>query len=129
MRLASLLALLVLVLLAPACAFARLTDNEPLQAQRFQALHPGSTTAQQAVELLGAPVDVVQLGKRSAYRYEFTSTKNTALILVLLNFYNQDTRADRAWLFFDENQILTHVGVTFTGDQTEYALPWENVHD
>lgn len=121
--------LALLLLSASGCAFARSTNNEPLEAQRLQALHPGTTTAQQAVELLGAPLDVVQLGKRSAYRYEYTSTKHTALFLLLIGFYNQDTRADRAWLFFDENQLLTHVGTTLSGDDTEYAMPWEDVHD
>jgi len=118
-----------LLCLVPACAVGRSSENAPLDAQKLHALQPGTTTAREVVELLGAPVDVVQLGKRSAYLYRFTSTKSAALVLIVANFYNSDQRADRAWVFFDENQVLTHMGVTLDGDKTEYAMPWENVHD
>jgi len=120
--------LAALVLLAPSCAIARSTDNEPLEPKKLEALQPGTTTAREVVELLGAPVDVVQLGRRSAYRYDFAASKRAALILIVLNFYNQDTRADRVWVFFDENQVLSHVGATFDSEDVEYAMPWEDVH-
>jgi hypothetical protein len=123
----SLLALLLF--LAPACAVARSSENRPLDVGLLRALNPGTTTAREAVELLGAPVDVVQLGKRSAYRYQFTSIKRAGLVLVVVNLFNQDMRTDLAWLFFDENQVLTHLGVTLEGDRTEYAMPWEDLHD
>jgi hypothetical protein len=116
-------------LLLPACGFARTTVNRPLDATALQALQPGTSTATDVVQALGAPVDVVQLGKRSAYRYDFTSSKRSVLFLVVLGFYNIDTRADRAWVFFDENQVLSHVGITLEGDQTEYAMPWQEIHD
>jgi outer membrane protein assembly factor BamE (lipoprotein component of BamABCDE complex) len=123
-------ALLALLLLTtPACAIARTTENRPLVAEQLRSLRTGSTTAREVVELLGAPVDVVQLGKRSAYQYRFTSSKRAALLLLVVNLYNEDSRSDRAWVFFDENQVLTHVGTTLDGDQTEYAMPWEDLHD
>jgi len=121
--------LLLPLVLMPACIVARTTDNAPLDAHRLQALRPGTSTAREVVELLGAPVDVVQLGKRSAYRYQFTNTKSAGLWLLLVGLYNQDTRADRVWVFFDENQVLSHVGATLEGDAAEYAMPWEDVHD
>lgn len=119
----------LLLLLAPACAVARSTDNEPLAAERLAQLTPGSSTAKDVVAVLGAPVDVVQLGKRSAYLYRYTATKRAGLWLVVVGLYNVDTRSDRAWVFFDENQVLTHVGATLAGDEAEYALPFEDVHD
>ena len=121
--------LALLLCLISACAMARSTENEPLDALALASLRPGVTTAQEAVQLLGAPDDIVQLGKRSAYRYRFTNMKTAGLILIVLNFYNVDSRSDRAWLFFDENQVLSHLGVTLEGDKAEYAMPWENVHD
>lgn len=124
----SLFLLLVLVLL-PSCALSRTSENEPLDAARLKALVPGTTTAREVVERLGAPVDIVQLGHRSAYRYQFSSSKSAVLFLLVVAFQNQDTRSDRAWLFFDENQVLTHVGVTLEADGTEYAMPWEDVHE
>jgi hypothetical protein len=92
-------------------------------------LRPGVTTAKQAVEMLGAPTDVVQLGRRSAYRFDFSNRKRAGLFLIVLNLINDDTRADRAWLFFDENQRLTHYGATFSGDAAQYAMPWEEIHE
>ncbi|MSR62261.1 MAG: outer membrane protein assembly factor BamE [Planctomycetes bacterium] len=117
-----------LLCLVCACAVGRSAENVPLDAEKLHRLQPGTSTSREVVELLGAPVDVVQLGKRSAYLYQFTSTKTAALILLVANFYNSDQRADRAWVFFDENQILSHVGVTLAGGDTEYAMPWEDVH-
>ncbi|MEQ1892785.1 MAG: outer membrane protein assembly factor BamE [Planctomycetota bacterium] len=121
--------LALLLLLAPACAVARSTDNEPLDAARLAQLTPGTSTAKDVVAVLGAPVDVVQLGKRSAYLYSYTATKRAGLWLVIVGLYNVDTRSDRAWVFFDENQVLTHLGTTLVGDKVEYAMPYENVHD
>ena len=110
------------------CAIARNTVNDPLDPARVGELVPGRTTAKQAVERLGAPVDVVQLGKRSAYRYDHRSTKRAGLIALIVLLFNEDTRSDRAWLFFDENDVLSHVGATFQANDTQYALPWSDVH-
>lgn len=121
--------LALLLLSTSSCALARSSENEPLSADALHSLRPGSTTAREVVELLGAPVDVVQLGKRSAYRYQFTNTKRAGLILIVLNLYGEDSRTDRAWVFFDEDQVLTHVGVTLDGAKAEYAMPWEDLHD
>lgn len=119
---------LVLVFLGAGCAMARTHVNEPLEPGDIAKLQPGMS-AEDVVDLLGAPVDVVQLGRRSAYRYDFTSTKRAGLFLLVVLFYNEDTRSDRLWAFFDESGTLTHVGTTLQGDDNEYAMPWEDVHD
>lgn len=112
-----------------ACAFARQDTNEPLDAPTIRAFVPGVTTAREVTERLGAPTEVVQLGRRTAYRYDATAAKSTALFLVLINFARQDTRSDRLWVFFDENDVLTHYGATFGTHRTQYAMPWEDVHE
>lgn len=117
------------LLLAPACAISRTYENEPLAASQLAALQPGKTTAREVVEQLGAPVDIVQLGHRSAYLYQFSSSKRAVLFLLVVAFQNEDSRSDRAWLFFDEEQVLTHFGVTLQAEGAEYAMPWENVHE
>lgn len=115
--------------LLPACAMSRTSENEPLEASLLASLRPGTTTAREVVDLLGAPVDIVQLGHRSAYRYQFSNSKSAMLFLLVVIFQNQDSRNDRAWLFFDENQVLTHMGVTLEAAGVEYAMPWEDVHE
>lgn len=117
------------LLLAPSCAMARTTDNRPLEAAELARLVPGTTTAKDVVATLGAPVDVVQLGKRSAYLYRHTASKRAGLWLVVVAFYNVDTRSDRIWVFFDEAGVLTHVGATLIAAEAEYAMPFEDLHD
>lgn len=121
--------LLATLMLLPACAFARQDVNEPLDAELIRSLQPGKTTAREVVERLGAPTEVVQLGRRTAYRYDASTEKSTVLFLLLINFGNQDLRTDRLWVFFDENDVLTHHGAWFGTHRTQYAMPWEDVHE
>lgn len=126
----SLTPLLLLALLPFAsCGIARQEVNEPLDARLVNELVPGTTTAREVVEKLGGPNEVVQLGRRTAYRYDCQTTKSAVLFLFAINFGNQDTRQDRLWVFFDENDRLTHYGATYGTHRTQYAMPWEDVHE
>ena len=117
------------LLLAAGCAFGRQDTNDPLDATTIRSLEPGKTTARDIVERLGAPTEVVQLGRRTAYRFDASTTKSALLFLLVVNFANQDTRSDRLWVFFDESDVLTHFGASFGTHRTQYALPWEDVHE
>ena len=118
-----------LFLLLGACGIARMETNEPLDATLVRTLQPGVTTAREVVEKLGAPTEVVQLGRRSAYRYVASSAKSAGLILLVFNMFAQDMRTDRLWVFFDEKDLLTHFGATYGVHRTQYALPWEDVQE
>src|SRR5690606_14098002 len=122
---------LLLITLIPfaGCAMARQELNDPLDATQIKQLIPGQTTAREVVEQLGGPNEVVQLGKRTAYRYDTWTTKSAGWVLLLINFANQDTRQDRLWVFFDENDRLSHYGATYGTHRTQYAMPWEDVHE
>jgi hypothetical protein len=115
---------LALLALAPGCFLSRRAENERIRPATLARLEPGRTSAKQAVEILGAPTDVVQLGRRSAYRYDASVTKDAGLWLLVVGLLGRDTRSDRVWLFFDEAELLTHVGATLESDEAEYALPW-----
>jgi hypothetical protein len=121
-------AFLASVIALPGCLISRDTQNVPLPAEALSGLVPGSTTASQAVERLGAPTEIVQLGFRSAYRYEFGTAKRAALFLFVVNLSNTDARADRLWLFFDQEDVLTHVASTFDAADARYAMPWQKQH-
>ena len=121
--------LLCTALFLSGCLISRNTVNKPLNQADIAQLQPGTSTAGQVVELLGAPTEVVQLGRRSAYRFDATTTKQAGLFLLIVGFLNTDTRSDRLWAFFDTEGVLTHFGATLTADEPEYALPWEDVHD
>ena len=118
-----LLSVSLLALMASSCAFGRQRTHEPIEAMAVSSLAIGDD-AQRVTEVLGAPSEVVQLGKRSAYRYDYTEAKQTGLFLVLVGFFNSDSHQDRVWVFFDESNLLTHVGATLQADSAEYGMPW-----
>lgn len=122
-------AALVLVPLASSCFVGRDTINEPLVKERIAKLVPGHSTATEVAQSLGAPNEVVQLGHGMAWRYDYTVAKRAAFSLIVVTFVNEDARADRAWLFFDADRKLTHVGSTLQAAHAEYAMPWEDVHE
>ncbi len=132
LRLSSLPAFLLLAVAActlSGCFVSRQSTNEPLSMRAVSGLQPGTTTAQEVVQRLGAPNDVIQLGKRSAYRYDHTIQKSAGLWLLLIGFFNEDARQDRIWVFFDERNLLTHVGSTFSSHRPQYSMPWEDIHE
>ncbi|MCA8943820.1 MAG: hypothetical protein KDB80_14755 [Planctomycetes bacterium] len=119
----------LLFLTATSCALVRSTENQPIDPAIVRQFQVGVTTAPEVVAKLGAPSQIVELGERSAYRYGHTVTKGAALILIAFNVGNSDSRADRLWVFFDRNDVLTHVGATFESHRPQYAMPWEDVHE
>jgi hypothetical protein len=122
------LALLLIALLMPSCFLSRRINNEPLQSARLDQLKTGVSTATDVANVLGAPTEVVQLGNRMAWRYDFSNAKVEGFSIIILTFVNEDTRADRAWLFFDTNNVLQYASRTLEADHAEYAMPWMDVH-
>lgn len=123
------LLLLALLPWLTGCFVSRSGLNEPLDAELVRLLEPGTTTAREVVEVLGGPNEVVQLGRRSAYRYGATGTKTAIFSLALITLRNEDARQDRLWVFFDESDTLTHYGATFASHRTQYAMTWEDIHE
>ena len=117
-----------ITLLLPSCFISRSTGNEPLQPASMDTLKPGTSTATDVANALGAPSEVVQLGKRMAWRYDFTTTKQAGFSIIILTFVNNDARADRAWFFFDEQSVLQYAGRTLQADHTEYSMPWQHLN-
>lgn len=120
---------LLLSLTASGCLMARTTTNEPLARPAVERLVPGKSTAQECLELLGAPSEVVQLGQRSAWRYQYQQMKRAGTFLIVLTLFNEDVRQDRVWLFFDPRDVLQSVGSTFEADRARYAAPWQDLSE
>jgi outer membrane protein assembly factor BamE (lipoprotein component of BamABCDE complex) len=118
----------LLVLLAPSCFTSRTTVNAPIHGDVAASFVPGQTTAKEVVEKLGAPAEVVQLGNRTAYRYDYTIEKRSGFTLIIVSFLNEDTRSDRVWIFFDAKDVLTHAGATLEAADAQYAMPWQETH-
>lgn len=115
--------LLLTLLVLPGCFLNRSRINRPLEPAIIASLKPGTSTAADVVTLMGAPVEVVQLGHRSAYRYDYTLEKQSGLFLIVLGLRGVEREQDRAWFFFDEQDVLTHVGATFEADTARYGVP------
>lgn len=121
------IAVVLLTLLGSGCFVARNHFNEPLRKKPFDRLVPGTTTATQVTEWFGAPNEVVQLGTRSAYRYDSTVVKNAGFSVLVVTFVNSDSRSDRVWMFFDSKDVLTHYGKSLDERDAEYAMPWQEI--
>lgn len=121
MKLSLCVAGLTLSLLGSSCLLSQSRVNQPIPLESVAALE-GATNADEVVELLGAPVEVVELGNRTAYRFEFTRTKETGLFLFVFNLNRNQTKSDRIWCFFDENEQLTHTGTTLEADAVKHKL-------
>ncbi len=105
------------------CLFSDRRVNTPIRADAVEQLIPNQSTAADVAAALGAPTDVVQLGHRSAWRYDHIVEKQTALVLILFNLRGVDTDADRVWVFFGQTGLVTHVAATLEAGQAEYDLP------
>jgi outer membrane protein assembly factor BamE (lipoprotein component of BamABCDE complex) len=123
------IAALVLPFMLGGCFLTRGTVNEPISAEAVAGLEVGTSTTTDVLEALGAPLDVVQLGRKSAWRYDFTTLKRAALFAVVIGFLNEDSRQDRVWVFFDEEGVLRDLGSTFEGKEPVYAMPWVEIHE
>ena len=112
-----------LPLLAASCFLSESTINQELDPQKVAAIEPGVTTALEVAAALGAPDEVVQLTNRSAWHYQHLHEKQSALFLIVFAARGVDTQVDRVWVFFDEDDVVTHVGSSFRADQAEFGLP------
>jgi len=111
------------------CFLTRTTVNEPLPVAAVEGLQVGTSSSADVLEALGAPTDVIQLGSKSAWRYDFGASKRAAFSILIVSFLNEDTRADRVWVFFDEAGVLSNIGSTFEGKDAVYAMPWSDIHE
>ncbi len=107
----------------PGCFLTRSRTHFPLSPEAVASLVPGTATAADVVARMGSPTEVVQLGYRSAYRYDYKLQKEASLFLLVLNLTGTESQEDRAWFFFDEHDVLTHVGANFVADTARYGVP------
>ena len=123
------IAILSLFLVLPGCFSTRSTVNQPLPAKVAAQIGPG-TPATEVVELLGAPTDIVQLGHRVAYLYEFEQSKMTGFLALFVGFMNSDTRSDRVWVFLGPGGAeVTHVATSFDADKAQNGMPWSDLDE
>jgi len=97
--------------------------NPAIAPEAVAQIVPGTSNADDVARLLGAPNDVVQLGRKSAWRYEHTVEKQSGLFLIVLGLQGVDTQSDRVWVFFDEDDNVSHIGSMHQAAEAEYDIP------
>lgn len=125
----TLLAALCLALGSASCFLARDSTNEPLSSRDLSKFVVGQSTARDVAAAMGAPNEVVQLGRRSAWRYDHSHGKVAGMTLIVVTFVNRDTRTDRVWFFFDEEDRLSHLGSSFEAEDAGWAMPWQDLSE
>ncbi len=121
------LRLIIIILTALCCGCAVFGKNK--EAQSFgpaliDKLVPGQTTAADVTNLFGAPTHVVKLSNGNAYIYKRSVAKGTGVWLVLVSFGNYEKQYDHLVIFFDNENILTHYGVSIDADTASYGFPF-----
>lgn len=150
-RAAALALALALPLVSSGCILGRARDGVPLDGERVARIVPGQTTRREVVELLGAPTyvndriglrvlarpegqgtpgragplvdELVRSPLDHSYTYEYTDTKTASLYLLVVSFTNQETRRDRVVVFFDDQGVVAHVGVSLDAASASFRLP------
>ncbi len=103
--------------------FGKTKEYHPFDAEKIEQLTPGETTAADVTRLFGAPAEVVKLSNGNAYIYKRAVTKGTAFWIVLVSLGNFDTKYDQLVLFFNNDDRLTHYGVSLNADKAVYESP------
>jgi hypothetical protein len=125
------LLLLALALPLSGCFLTREMVNEPIAPASVEAvakLTPHHSTQSDALALLGAPEQVVELYKRSAWLYRHVESKRVWLWLGPLLLTNVDEQSDRVWCFFDEEGRYVCSGASLRAESAEFTMPWTDPH-
>jgi outer membrane protein assembly factor BamE (lipoprotein component of BamABCDE complex) len=72
-----------------------------------RSLAVGSSTRKDVLGILGPPSQVIALGDETVLYYLFEHSSGQAMVLIVYNRFDVDTRYDRAIFFFNEQDVLT----------------------
>ena len=107
------------------CAvFGRGKDFKPFDENSLKQVTTGRTTAGEVTQLFGPPNKIVKLSNGNAYVYERSIEKATGLWIVVLTFANWDKQYDRIAFFFNNEDVVTHIGSSFNAETACYAMPF-----
>ena len=117
--------LMLLMFTLSGCAvFGKGKDFKPFDQAALKQATPGATTAADVTRLFGPPAKIVKLSNGNAYMYERSTEKLTGLWLVVVTFANWDTQHDRVVFFLNGQDVVTHVGSSFTAEAASYGMPF-----
>jgi outer membrane protein assembly factor BamE (lipoprotein component of BamABCDE complex) len=122
--------LLLSILATPACFFSRSKLEVPIDAGKIDEIVVGKSTKDDVVRVLGAPTDIIFSNREHdalrvfAYEYTYTVNKTTGFTIIILTFLNSDRKRDHVLVFFDEQGVVTSIGVNLDAEKASYELPF-----
>ena len=99
-------------------------NYHPFDSEALANVTPGHTTAQEILNLFGAPTEMVEMSNGNAYIYQRSVAKGTVIWLLLVSFGNYDRQVDQVVFFFDDNDLLTHYGISLNAKKAKYGFPF-----
>jgi outer membrane protein assembly factor BamE (lipoprotein component of BamABCDE complex) len=99
-------------------------NYHPFDSDALQKIQTGQTTAQDICRIFGAPTEVVEMSNGNAYIYYRSLSKGTLVWLLIVSFGNYDKQTDQVVFFFDNDDLLTHYGVSLNADKSSYGFPF-----
>ncbi|MEE9567222.1 MAG: hypothetical protein V3W17_06960 [Desulfobacteria bacterium] len=116
--------LMVITFSAGCLLMGKNKEYQPFDSSELERLVPGQTTATEVSRIFGSPRQVVKMSNGNAYIYERSVAKGTALWLLIVSLGNYEKQCDKVVFFFDNNDILTHYGVSLDAEKASYGLPF-----
>ena len=99
-------------------------EYQPFDTQHLSELKIGVTTAGEICQMFGAPAEMLELTNGNAYLYRRSVAKATGLSLILISFGKYDKQYDQMAFFFDQENRLTHYGISLDAGKAAYGLPF-----
>lgn len=119
------IAIIMMIALNAGCLLmGKNKEYQPFDSSGLGRLVPGQTNAAEVLRIFGSPKQVVKMSNGNAYIYKRSVAKGTALWLFIASFGNYDKQYDQVVFFFDNNDILTHYGVSLNAQKASYGLPF-----
>lgn len=109
---------------AGCCFVGKNVDDQKIDAAGLEGLAVNQTTAHEVCEIFGAPSQVVKMSNGNAYIYRRSVAKAMAVWLLLVSMGSYDKQYDHIVFFFDNNDVLTHYGASFSAEEAAYDLPF-----
>jgi outer membrane protein assembly factor BamE (lipoprotein component of BamABCDE complex) len=106
---AVILLVLLPVVLLQGCAFSRGTLGDEINTNAIAALHKGTTTKTEVINLLGAPDRLVQLNGRDVFQYYRYDAKAGSLLLILFNFTRLSIKSDDLFVVLNQAGVVEEV--------------------
>ena len=124
------LLLILFIFAAPGCFFSRSKLEVPIDAEKVGLIVAGESTMEDVVRILGAPTDIIFSNREHdalkvfAYEYTYTVNKTTGFTLIVVTFLNADRKRDHVLVFFDDQGVVTSVGINLDADKASYKFPF-----